>query len=81
MAQSGRQGTGAEVDRALKHASALVKTGTAACTHAKHAPGDGFAIAMLPAENPEILLLVRVHGIPGSHAARIAGEMLRGVAE
>src|SRR5947207_2363665 len=36
MAQSGRQGTGAEVDRTLKHASALVKTGTAACTHAKH---------------------------------------------
>jgi len=25
--------------------------------------------------------MVRVHGIPGSHAARIAGEMLREVAE
>ncbi len=81
MALSGRQGTGAEVDRALKHASALVKTGTAVCTHAKRAPGDGFAVAVLPAENPEILLMVRVHGIPGSHAARIAGEMLGEVAE
>jgi len=28
------------------------------------------------ANHPEILLMVRVHGTPGSHAARIAGEML-----
>lgn len=81
MAQSGRQGTGADVDRALKHTSTLVKTGTAPCTHAKHAPGDGFVIAMLPAEHPDILLMVRVHGIPGARAAGIAGEMLRRVVE
>ena len=76
LAQSGRGGTGAEVDRALRHSTALVKTGTAPCTHARRAPGDGFVIAMLPANHPEILLMVRVHGTPGSHAARIAGEML-----
>ena len=79
LEQSGRAGTGAEVDRALRHSSALVKTGTAPCTHARHAPGDGFVIAMLPADHPEILLMVRVHGTTGSHAAMIAGELLRRV--
>ena len=81
MEQSGRTGTGAEVDRALGYASALVKTGTAACTHTKQAPGDGFVISMLPADHPEIVLMVRVHGMPGSHAARIAGELLRRIEE
>lgn len=76
MAQSARSGTGEEVDRELVHTSALVKTGTARCTHAKQAPGDGFAVAMVPAGDPEILLLVRVHGAPGSHAAKVAGELL-----
>ena len=76
LAQSGRAGTGVEVDRALRHSTALVKTGTAPCTHARHAPGDGFVIAMLPADHPEIILMVRVHGTPGSHAAKIAGELL-----
>lgn len=79
LAQSGRAGTGAEADRALRHSTALVKTGTAPCTHARHAPGDGFVIAMLPADHPEILLMVRVHGAIGSHAAKIAGELLRRV--
>jgi hypothetical protein len=79
LAQSGREGTGAEVDRALRHSTALVKTGTAPCTHARRAPGDGFVIAMLPADHPEIVLMVRVHGTTGSHAAKIAGELLRRV--
>ena len=77
MAQSGRSGTGAEVDRQLANSSALAKTGTAPCTHAKRAPGDGFAITLFPASNPEVLLMVRVHGVPGSHAAKVAGELLR----
>ena len=81
MAQSARQGTGAEVDRALKHSSALVKTGTAACTHHDQAPGDGFVVALFPAEQPELLLMVRVHGVPGAKAALIAGRMLRRIEE
>jgi cell division protein FtsI/penicillin-binding protein 2 len=81
MAQSARQGTGAEVDRALKHSRALVKTGTAACTHQDHAPGDGFVVAMVPAEQPELLLMVRVHGVPGAKAALTAGRMLRRIEE
>jgi len=77
MAQSAQQGTGAEVDRALPFPYALVKTGTAMCTHSTHAPGDGFAIVMTPSQEPRTLLMVRVHGVPGAQAAKIAGEMLR----
>ena len=76
MAQSASRGTGAAVDRALPFPDALVKTGTAMCTHAKRAPGDGFAIVMLPADDPQILLMVRVHGVPGAIAAKTAGQML-----
>lgn len=81
MAAAAEEGTGAAVNRALVHPKALVKTGTAGCTHARHAPGDGFAIALFPAEHPEILLLVRVHGVPGAEAARTAGEMMRKIGE
>ena len=77
MARSARRGTGAEVDRALQNRDALVKTGTAACIHLRHAPGDGFAVALVPADDPRLLLMVRVHGVPGSQAAKTAGQMLR----
>jgi len=76
MAQSARQGTAAGVDRALAHSDALAKTGTAPCTHSKHAPGDGFTVVLIPADLPQFLLLVRVHGAPGAEAAKTAGEML-----
>jgi len=81
MEQSAAHGTGSEVDRALRTEKALVKTGTAICTHSRPAPGDGFAIALLPAEDPRVLLMVRVHGVPGSIAARTAGQMLRRIEE
>ena len=81
MAQSARQGTGSEVGRALRHSSALVKTGTAACTHHPPAPGDGFVVALAPAEQPEFLLMVRVHGVPGAKAAVTAGRMLSRIEE
>lgn len=77
MEESAEQGTGAEVDRALPYPDALVKTGTAPCTHGGHAPGDGFTVAMLPAHQSRILLMVRVHGVPGAQAAKVAGAMLR----
>jgi len=77
MALSAQQGTGSEVGRAFPFHNALAKTGTAACTHARHAPGDGFAVALTPADNPQILLMVRVHGAPGAQAAKTAGQMLR----
>jgi cell division protein FtsI/penicillin-binding protein 2 len=81
MAQSAGQGTASQVDRALKHSVALAKTGTAACTHHHHAPGDGFVVALVPAEQPELLLMVRVHGVPGAGAALTAGRMLSRIEE
>lgn len=77
MAQSAQRGTGAVVNRDLRSSRALVKTGTAPCTHLRRAPGDGFTVALTPADDPKILLMVRVHGVPGSQAANIAGQMLR----
>jgi hypothetical protein len=81
MALSARQGTGAEVHRVFPFPNALVKTGTAACTHSRRAPGDGFTVVLEPADDPQILLLVRVHGVPGARAARTAGQMLHRIEE
>lgn len=76
MAMSARFGTAAEIDRALPFKAALAKTGTAPCTHSHRAPGDGFTVAMFPSDAPKVLLLVRVHGVPGAVAAKTAGQML-----
>jgi len=81
MAHSARNGTGKRVGEALNHADALVKTGTAPCTHPHPAPGDGFVVAMVPANQPELLLLVRVHSVPGATAALTAGQMLHRLEE
>jgi len=81
MVQSAQRGTGAAVDQALPIPDALAKTGTAVCTHHRHSPGDGFTIAMEPADQPRILLMVRVHGVPGAQAARTAGQMLHRIEE
>lgn len=81
MRQSALRGTGAAVDRQLAHAAALVKTGTAPCTHSPSAPADGFVLALVPADQPEILLLIRVHGVAGAKAAETAGRMLRQMEE
>jgi len=81
MAHSARNGTGKGVGEALNHADALVKTGTAPCTHPHPAPGDGFVVAMVPANQPELLLLVRVHSVPGATAALTAGKMLHRLEE
>ncbi len=77
MRQSALRGTGAAVGRQMKHAAALVKTGTAPCTHARRAPADGFVLAFVPADQPEILLLIRIHGVAGAKAAETAGQWLR----
>jgi cell division protein FtsI/penicillin-binding protein 2 len=77
MRQSGLHGTGAAVDRQLRHSEALVKTGTAPCTHPHWAPADGFVLASVPAEKPELVLLIRMHSVTGAKAAETAGRMLR----
>lgn len=76
LADSGRWGTGNEAARVLKRSNLFVKTGTAACIHTPRAPGDGFAIVITPSAEPQLLLMVRVHGVPGSRAAFTAGRML-----
>lgn len=76
MQLSARQGTGMEVHQSYPSPDVLAKTGTAVCTHPRSAPGDGFIVVLAPANDPQILLLVRVHGVPGAKAAKTAGEML-----
>lgn len=79
MAMSAQKGTGKAVGARLQHVSVLAKTGTAPCTHAHKAPGDGFALVMAPADHPRLVLLVRVHGKPGASAADTAGRMLTAI--
>jgi cell division protein FtsI/penicillin-binding protein 2 len=74
-------GTASAIGRALGGRAALAKTGTAPCVHAHRAPGDGYVIALYPAESPRLLLLVRVHGVPGAEAAVTAGQILRVAAD
>jgi len=80
MVLSAQKGTGRAAGEALPRASAMAKTGTAPCTHAKKAPGDGFALVMSPADHPRAVLLVRLHGRPGLIAAGVAGRMISAVA-
>jgi len=81
MAESAKHGTAAAVHHAFPSHDALAKTGTAACTHMHPSPGDGFAVVLTPADHPQLLLLVRIHGVPGSHAAQTAAQMLRRIEE
>ena len=76
LAGSARIGTAAAVDAALPRADAMAKTGTAPCSHLPRAPGDGFVVVLSPAAQPKLLLMLRLHGAPGSAAAVLAGRML-----
>ena len=76
LTDSARWGTGSGAARVLKRPNLFVKTGTAVCLHKPRAPGDGFAIVMTPSSEPEFLLMVRIHGVPGSRAAFTAGRIL-----
>jgi hypothetical protein len=62
--------------RALRAEDALAKTGTAPCLHHCLANGDGLVLALTPAANPRILLMVRQHGTTGAATAIIAAQML-----
>ena len=77
MAQSAKAGTAAGLSRQGLRQELLAKTGTAQCTHSRHAPGDGFVLVAWPADFPRYLLLVRQHGVPGAQASALAGRMLR----
>jgi cell division protein FtsI/penicillin-binding protein 2 len=77
MALSAQSGTANAIGKAVGGAAVLAKTGTAPCVHRDRAPGDGYVLAVYPAESPRLLLLVRVHGVPGAEAAVTAGKILR----
>lgn len=79
MALSAKIGTGKAADAELADISALTKTGTAPCTHSRSVPGDGFAVLLMPADQPRMVLLVRAHGKPGSFAAGMAGRMMAAI--
>jgi cell division protein FtsI/penicillin-binding protein 2 len=79
MAGAASYGTAEAVDADLGQDLALAKTGTASCTHTPRGPADGFAVVLLPADQPRYLLLVRMHGTTGAHTAAVAAEMLRAI--
>jgi len=70
MSLSARLGTGSGVG-----SGALAKTGTASCIHSPSHSGDGYTLAIFPADSPRFTLLVRVEGVPGADAAITAGRM------
>lgn len=61
----------------------LAKTGTAPCVPDPDSDsgqcrvnGDGLVVVLAPAENPDLLLLVRQRGTTGAATAGVAGQML-----
>jgi len=93
MQISESSGTGIGVSSALgkSGAGAITKTGTAPCVHREREndepnsshgfAGDGYVIALYPAADPQLALMVRLHSAPGSKAAEVAGKMLRTIAD
>jgi cell division protein FtsI/penicillin-binding protein 2 len=71
MRASARSGTAKAI-----RVPAFAKTGTAPCSHAKKAPGDGYVVALYPAPAPKYALLVQVHGVSGAVSAATAAQML-----
>lgn len=64
----------------------LAKTGTAPCVDGDGferclASGDGLAVVMYPLRSPRLLILVRKRGTTGAQAARVAGDILRRIAQ
>jgi cell division protein FtsI/penicillin-binding protein 2 len=78
MRASARTGTGRAVGAAIGGVDALVKTGTAPCSHSPRATADGYAIIIYPADRPRVVLLMQEHGRTGAETAASAGVLLAG---
>jgi hypothetical protein len=76
MMASSRRGTGRGVGDAIGPTGALVKTGTAPCSHSKSATADGYAIIIYPADSIRLVLLAQAHGRTGAETAALAGPLL-----
>ncbi len=72
MEQAALSGTAKALGRGV-----MAKTGTAPCVADRRDAGDGFAVVLEPADAPRVVLLVRVHGVPGAQAAKSAALILR----
>jgi len=78
MRESARAGTGRAVGAATNGADALVKTGTASCSHSPRATADGYAVVIYPADRPRVVVLMQAHGRTGAETAALAAELLTG---
>jgi hypothetical protein len=76
MLASARTGTGRGVGAAIAGADALVKTGTAPCSHSPRATADGYTIVVYPADRPRVVLLMQAHARTGAETAISAGQVL-----
>lgn len=76
MLASARTGTGKGVGAAIGGTDALVKTGTAPCSHSPRATADGYALVVYPADRPRVVLLMQAHGRTGAETAIAAGGLL-----
>lgn len=76
LRRAARKGTAAAVAARLPQ-DAYAKTGTAECAHDRNADGDGFAIAVYPADAPRYAVVTRVHGQTGRVAAEAAAALLK----
>lgn len=75
LRRAGREGTAGALGKLQQDVYA--KTGTAECSHAANADGDGFAVAVYPADAPRYAVLARVHGQTGRVAAGAAAALLQ----
>jgi hypothetical protein len=80
MRRAAREGTASALAGQLPE-NAYAKTGTAECAHPRNADGDGFAIAVYPADAPRYTVITRVHGQTGRVAAGAAGALLQALTE
>jgi cell division protein FtsI/penicillin-binding protein 2 len=76
LRRAAREGTAAALAARLPQ-DAYAKTGTAECAHAQNADGDGYAVAVYPADAPRYTVVARVHGRTGRIAAGAAAALLR----
>jgi cell division protein FtsI/penicillin-binding protein 2 len=79
MMASAEYGTGRGVGKSVLPPGASAKTGTAPCSHASKAVGDGYAVVVYPVERPRLVLLVQAQGRTGAEAAIAAGRILAAV--
>jgi len=75
LRRAAREGTAGALATRLPQ-DAYAKTGTAECAHVLNADGDGFAVAVYPADAPRYVVITRVHGQTGRVAAGAAAAFL-----